>query len=255
MIKIHNINDVFLLSLQQISSFMNLRDIDIDFDVQTDSNGKDPDSASKTLKAYHQLLWSKPLPNGEAMKIEIERGYLKWGDMWLGCDSITASFLHYRFPLKELVEQTIPNFSDFKRDYWHRTYTISGSIIFPMVRWSMNQARGCSAKICDSWDLTLECIRRYYNGESTPLDKALNNSSQFFEKFVGFKEYVDFFLLQDCVDENYNVKFWLNTPLFESMPMPKNMEEYLHWIDTQLEFVSKRGKRIAEYCKHNSISE
>ena len=44
---------------------MKLQDIDIHFDVQTDSKGKDPDSASPTLRAYHQLLWSKPLPNGQ----------------------------------------------------------------------------------------------------------------------------------------------------------------------------------------------
>lgn len=227
---------------------MNLCDIDIHFDVQLDSNGKDPDSASKTLKAYHQLLWSKPLPNGETMELEIERGFLKWKDMWFGSDSITASFLHYRFPLKEYVEHNIPNFTKFKEEYWHKTYTIGGSTIFPMVRWSMNQARGCSMKICDRWDLTLECIRRFYAGEPTPLDKALEKSREFFELFVDFKGYVDFFLLQDCVDKYYNVKFWLNTPLFVSMPMPKDMKEYLMWIDSQLDFVAKRNKRIHDFC-------
>ncbi len=227
---------------------MELKDIDITFDFQTDSENKDPDSASKTLRAYQQLLWSKRLPNGEMMQLDICKGYLKWNDMWFGSDSITASFLHYRFPLKELVESTIPNFKEFKKDYCHKTYTIGGEIIFPMVRWSMNQARGCSVKICDRWDLTLECIRRYYAGESSPLDKALAKSSEFFDKFVDFKGYVDFFLLQDCVDDNYNVKFWLDTPLFVSMPMPKNMDEYYMWINSQLDFVAKRGQRIAEYC-------
>ena len=228
---------------------MTLKDIDITFDFQTDTRkGKDPDSDSKTLRSYQQLLWSKTLPNGEMMQLEIEKGFLKWKDMWFGSDSITASFLHYRFPLKEYVEQNIPDFSEFKRNYWHRTYTIGGEIIFPMVRWSMNQARGFSVKICDRWDLTLECIRRYYAGEPSPLDKALDNSCEFFKLFVDFKGYVDFFLLQDCVDNEYNVKFWLNTPLFESMPMPKNMKEYMMWIETQLDFVAKRGKRIKEYC-------
>ena len=83
---------------------MKLQDIDIHFDVQTDSKGKDPDSASPTLRAYHQLLWSKPLPNGQEMKLGIEKNCLKWGDMWFGCDSITASFLHERFPLRKSVE-------------------------------------------------------------------------------------------------------------------------------------------------------
>ena len=227
---------------------MKLQNIDIHFDVQTDSNGKDPDSASPTLRAYHQLLWSKPLPNGQEMKLEIEKNCLKWGDMWFGCDSITASFLHERFPLRKSVEQK-DGFAEWKKDYWHKTYTIGGSIIFPMHRWSMNQARGCSVKICDRWDLTLECIRRFYAGEPTPLDKALEKDRDFFSLFVDFKGYVDFFLLQDCVDENYNVKFALETTLFDSMPMPKILDEYYKWIDTQLDFVAKRGKRIEDYCK------
>lgn len=231
---------------------MELKDIDITFDVQTDSHGKDPDGYSLTLKTYHQLLWSKTLPNGQEMQLVIDKGCLRWGNMWLGCDSITASFLHYRFPLKQYVEQNIPKFSEFKRDYWHKTYTIGGSIIFPMVRWSMNQARGCSVKVCDRWDLTLECIRRFYSGESSPLDRALEKSGEFFKLFVDFKGYVDFFFLQDCVDEMYNVKFWLKTPLFESMPMPKNMEEYMEWIQSQLDFVNKRGQRIFQYCNNQS---
>lgn len=229
---------------------MTLKDIDITFDFQTDTReGKDPDSDSKTLRAYQQLLWSKPLPNGEIMELGIEKGFLKWRDMWFGSDSITASFIHNRFRLRKEVESR-PGFAQWKKDYWHKTYTIGGGIIFPMVRWSMNQARGCSVRICDRWDLTLECIRRFYLGEPTPIDKAFERSREFFKLFVDFKGYVDFFLLQDCVDENYNVKFWLNTPLFESMPMPKNMEEYEIWINSQLDFVSKRAQRIADYCKN-----
>lgn len=232
---------------------MNLKDIDITFDFQTDTDeGKDPDSASKTLRSYQQLLWSKPLPNGEMMELGVEKGCLKWKDMWFGSDSITASFLHYRFPLKDYVEQNIPNFSEFKKDYWHRTYTIGGEIIFPMVRWSMNQARGCSVKICDRWDLTLKCIQMYYEGKSSPLDKALANSKKFFDLFVDFRGYVDFFLLQDCVDSNYNVKLWLDTPLFVSNPMPKSLTSYLSWINAELEFVEKRGKRILDYCLINN---
>ena len=29
----------------------------------------------------------------------------------------------------------------------------------------------------------------------------------------------------------------------------KNIDEYYKWIDTQLDFVAKRGKRIEDYCK------
>lgn len=53
---------------------MNVRDIDIHFDVRMDSHGKDPDSASATMRAYHQLLWSKPLPNGQMMNLTQGKG-------------------------------------------------------------------------------------------------------------------------------------------------------------------------------------
>ena len=225
-----------------------LKDIDVWFDVQTDSKGKDPDSASKTLKLYHQALWSKPLPNGQIMNLEIDKGWLRWGDMWFGSDSITASFLNGRKPIDNL-EDLIPNFQKFKDDYWHRTYTIGGSIIFPMHRWSsMNQARGCHPRICDRWDFTLECIKRYYSGQESPLTKAIQKSEDFFKLFVDFKKYVDYFLLQDCVDENYNVKFYLDSPEFGTVhPLPKTLNEYMKWIDSQLDFVEKRNARIQKY--------
>ena len=76
-------------------------------------------------------------------------------------------------------------------------------------------------------------------------------SKQFFDLFVDFKSYTDFFLLQDCVDDSYKVKFWFDTPLFENEPMPKTLESYLAWIQTQLDFTAKRNKRIQEYI--NSI--
>ena len=65
---------------------------------------------------------------------------------------------------------------------------------------------------------------------------------------VCFKGYVDFFLLQDCVDEKYNVLYGLDTPLFVSMP--KTLNEYHKWIDSEIDFVTKRGRRIEDYI-HN----
>lgn len=232
-------------------------DINVKYDVRKDSNGKDPDSASATLKSYHQMLWSKPLPNGQTMELETGKGfYLRWNDMYFGSDSIIVSFMHAGYKQRQMIMDSIPNFDEYREDYLKKAYTIAGSIIFPQVRWSMNQARGCSRMICDRWDLTLECIRRFYAGESSPLESALQKSREFFELFVSFQGYVDFFLLQDCVDDNYNVKFWLETPLFDSNPMPESVDSYLSWINKELEFVINRGKRIEEYCHfhfNNSI--
>lgn len=228
---------------------MELRDIDIHFDVRTDCKGPDPDSGSPTLKAYHQLLWSKPLPNGQMMNLTQGKGYyLKWNDMYFGSDSIIVSFWHARYKHRDLIVSSIPNVKEYREEYLKKASTIAGYVIFPQVRWSMNQARGCSRKISDRWDLTLECIRRFYNGEPSPLDTALQRSKAFFDLFVDFKGYVDFFLLQDCVDEDYNVKYGLDTPLFVSDPMPDSVESYKAWIQAELDFVSKRGNRIEEYC-------
>ena len=228
---------------------MKLQDILLDFDVRSDSNGKDPDFASPTLKAYHKALWSKPLPNGQIMELEDGKGYyLKWNDLYLGSDSIIVSFMHARYKFRELVINSIPNFESYREEYLRKSYTIAGSILFPQTRWSMNQARGCIRKISDRWDLTLECIRRFYAGESSPLDKALQRSERFFELFVNFKGYVDFFFLQDSVDSSYNVLLWLDTPLFVNDPMPECVESYMDWINKELIFVEKRSKRIKEYC-------
>ena len=39
--------------------------IDTNFDCYSDTpTGKDPDSYNSTLRRYHKILWSKPLPNG-----------------------------------------------------------------------------------------------------------------------------------------------------------------------------------------------
>ena len=113
------------------------------------------------------------------------------------------------------------------------------------MKGGINQSRGCNPFIRDRWDLTLECIRMYYNGEDNPLSKTLIENKNFFDLFVDFKGYVDFFYLQDCVSNDYSkVNLWLDTKLFESNPIPKTTEAYEIWMDNQLSFVEKRNKRI-----------
>ncbi len=50
--------------------------IDITFDVRTDSGGKDPDKYSGTLRKYHRVLWSKPLPNGKYFDLDDTNDYV-----------------------------------------------------------------------------------------------------------------------------------------------------------------------------------
>ena len=239
--------------------------IDINFDFTSDTPGywdrfweasdigvskADPDSASKILQKYHQSLWSRELPNGEVMNLEIGDGadYLTWKGFRFGSDSIIASFRYEK--CRELLEQVVgkvSNYREFVESFLHQTYTIGGMIIFPKHTGSINQARGCNKCICDRFDLTLECIRRFYLGEKSPLWEVLDKDRKFFELFVDFKGYVDFFLLQDLVLDDYSgVKFWNEWGGFEDEPIPKGAEEYLSFIEKEVEFVEKRNRRIKE---------
>ena len=243
--------------------------VDITFDFTTDTpyywdrfwernnglgaGGNDPDVLSKTLQKYHQVLWSKELPNGETMNLSIGKGsdYLTWKEFRFGSDSITASFRYNKYrPMIERVEQSVPDYKGFMENYLRKSYTIGGAIIFPKRRYgSINQNRGCNAQIKDRWDLTLECIRKFYLGEPSPLYDTFVNEKDFFDLFVDFQGYVDFFFLQDCVSPDYqSVNFWLGDGEFTDYPLPENVGDYLQWIEKNLEFVQNRNQRIQAYC-------
>jgi hypothetical protein len=236
--------------------------INVDFDFTTDTPNfwkmhwndemggvfVDPDSESKTLKLYHKLIWSKQLPNGEFLKLNetTKTKYLSWKNFNFGSDSIISSFRYNKYrPMIKKVMDFLPDYKNFIEEYTRKSYTIGGSIIFPKMIGSINQKRGCNPYIIDRFDLTLECIRKYYIDEESPLYDTLLRNKEFFDLFIDFKGYVDFFLLQDLVADDYNsVKFWIKTKPFEKNPFLKTVEEYLIWIKKQLEFVQKRNERI-----------
>lgn len=246
---------------------MVLKDIDIHFDFTSDTKGfwdgfwerndglgaggADPDSRSKTLRLYSQLLWSKPLPNGEIMELEDGRSkyYLRWKDFYFGNDSITASFRYYHNrPFLEEVKKKVSDYHQFVEDYLHKLYQIGGEVILPSSVGGINQTRGFCAEIRDRWDLTLECIRRFYQGGDSPLKDVLDKNKAFFDLFVDFKGYVDFFFFQDLVVDDYSkVDLWLNTPLFIKNPIPKTVPQYFDFLNKELDFVERRNQRILNY--------
>jgi hypothetical protein len=60
---------------------------------------------------------------------------------------------------------------------------------------TINGARGFHPKIKDRFDLTVECIRRHYVDDPSPLSDTLARYEDFFGLFGDFRGYVDFFLL------------------------------------------------------------
>ena len=238
--------------------------IDVGFDFTTDSpeywegfwdrndglgaGDCDPDACSPTLKRYHQLIWSKPLPNGEFLELTPRKGlaYLSWRDMFFGSDSILVSFRYRDYKdMIAAVMHHLPDYKAFMENFLHKAYTIGGMIIFPKHANSMNQRRGTNRQIRDRWDLTMECIRRFYSGENSPLSDVMEHDRDFYALFNDFKGYVDFFYLQVCVTEDYKrVRFWLGDGNFNNPPLPQTVDEYLAWIATELDFLDKRNARI-----------
>lgn len=77
-------------------------EIDTNFNFYSDAKGIDPDNSSPTLKRYHKLLWSKPLPNGKLFELhDNESGaYLchasELAEFYLGSDAITHSYKYQK---------------------------------------------------------------------------------------------------------------------------------------------------------------
>ena len=225
--------------------------IDIHFDVFSDTpKGKDPDSYSVTLRKYHQILWSKPLPNGIRFDLDDDTPRLlhhksELGEFFLSSDAIGHTYKNVK-KMAHIVNQITP---DEMNSFFSLCSTIGAFIMFPSKKidnkMTINGARGINHKIQDRFDLTLECIRSFYLKEKSPLSDTLERYSQFFNLFDNFKGYVDFFLLQDLVEENYSaIKFWHPFNGFDYSPLPKNIEEYQAYKINVIDFLTARNQRI-----------
>lgn len=229
-----------------------LREIDTTFDFRSDTPpGGDPDALSPTLRRYHTLLWSKRLPSGAFFELvdTKQNVYLHHrshvGEFFLSSDSVIPSFRKEK-RLAHVFDQ-IPL---EEREMFQRVgYTIGGMMLFPCNRvdgkMTINGARGFHALIKDRFDLTVECIRRHYRDERSPLSDALARYADFFSLFGGFRGYVEYFLLQDLVTEDFSaVRFFMPFESFTTSPLPGSLEAYLAYRKHAIEFINARNSRI-----------
>jgi hypothetical protein len=232
--------------------------IDVTFDHRTDADGKDPDSASPTLRRHHQELWSKALPNGQVFTLEQVSGHYLYhssnlGNFSLSSDTISNSIRtnkRHKYITDLIDVKDLDNFQALGS-------TVGATIIYPGKKinnkLTINVARGLNSKIGDRIDLTLECIRLQYSGESNPLATTLATYWGFFEIFNTFEQYVEFFLLQDLL-ENDSIKFFLPHENGFSRPaLPIDVAEYMQYKENTMNFVSARNRRIEEWARIMSI--
>jgi hypothetical protein len=226
-----------------------VKDLDVNFDFRRDSNGRDPDSASPTLRLYHQRLWSKPLPTGVDFILNPgPRTYLigSFGGkvVNLSSDTISNSMASHR-ALDHFASNISPTLVEKFRSIGS---TIGARILFPSDRVdnkpTINVARGFHSQIRDRFDLTLECVRLLYEQQPSPLSKVLSRHEEFFNLFKTFEGYANFFLLQDLVRDS-KVKFFTDQEVpFSRRPAPSNPDEYLVYASRSMEFVANRNARI-----------
>jgi len=228
--------------------------IDTEFNFYTDSNDRDPDSHSPTLRSYHKILWSKNIPNGDMFELTDlkSRTYLyhnsKLGEYFLGSDAITHSYKNHKSKkwLTIQIQSEVQELFDVGS-------TIGAYIIFPNNcidgKNTMNQSRGVNKFIDDRFDLTLECIRLFYAGQESPLYDTILRYKNFFALFDNFMGYIDFFLLNDLVDKNGNILFYLPFDNFNTAPSFESVAEYLVYKKRVIDFIKARNKRIANYTK------
>lgn len=229
--------------------------IDTAFDFRTDAGGKDPDTHSATLRRYHRLLWSKPLPSGGVFDLDDTTPHVylhhrsELGEFFLASDSVIATYWGYLVTqsiIDQLPEEEVEEFEAVG-------YTIGGMMLFPGNkidgRMTINGARGFNRKIADRLDLTLECIRRHYRSEPSPLGATLGRYGDFFALFGDFRGYVDFFLLQDLVTPDAGqVTCFLPFEDFTTPAVPRDLDTYLDFRRRSIDFVTARNRRIEQWA-------
>lgn len=225
--------------------------VDTNFDFRTDASGKDPDIHSATLRQYHRRLWSRALPNGSLFHLQDTTPgvYLHHrsdlGEFFLSSDSVIPTFSRWH-SLKHLIAL----FPEEENEAFRRIgYTMGGMMIFPANRvdgkQTINGARGFTRQIADRFDLTLECIRRHYLNENSPLGATLARYREFFALFSDFRGYVEFFLLQDLIsDDDSSVKFFMPFDDFKTPSIPKTVSDYTRYRERSIAFVKARNLRI-----------
>lgn len=223
----------------------------IDFSEDTPP-GKDSDVFSPTLRQYHRVLWSRELPIGGTFDL-VTQGYRPYlshrsphGELVLSSDICVPGFRGWT-RMESIVTETPPSaINRFERVRG----TIGGRMIWPSRTigkiGTINGMRGWKPSISDRWDLTVECVRRHYEAQDSPLSREIGANGAFFDLFVDFRGFVEFFLLQDIVTPDYKgVRFMIPFDDFSGSALPTDPAAYRQYLAKATGYIRARNSRIA----------
>lgn len=205
------------------------------------------DCDARSVKLYDQMMeWldGKELPDGKVLHLTRAGKYmLKKDTIRLSADNVFTRFTG-RVPtlMDELEKIKGPDWEAYQQRIIRNGWRIGGEILFPRHRNSLNGMRGFSRQVMDRFDLTLECIQNFYEGQPSPLSWVLETDREWFKLFVNFQGFVDFFLLNDWVDEQYQVIDQLGTGAL----LPGTVQELENWHRRMEELVEARNLRIEQ---------
>ena len=128
------------------------------------------------------------MPNGIRFELDTNTKQLlhhksSLGEFYLSSDSICNTYSKAK-NMQDIVKNISPDEID---KFYKLCSTVGAYIIYPSKKiqnkMTFNIARGTNSKIKDRFDLTLECIRRFYLNEDSPLLETLNRYKDFFKLF------------------------------------------------------------------------
>ena len=144
--------------------------------------------------------------------------------------------------------------------------TIGGHIVFPRggLLPTVNQARGGKRGYYDRFDLTLYALKQWFsNKKNSKINNAIENYGSWFELFIkdknskdGFKNFIEFFSLEEFVSENLEIIDLVNSDLKndkvillgkEDISIPNTKESYLQYVRNSNIIIWKRTKKLLKY--------
>lgn len=236
---------------------MNCTDIDVSHDyrkIKSDGTWDDPDATSEELKSAHKFLWTKKLPSGEKFSL-----YEGVAENWDNKPYLVleTSNVKYKLTSDTMINSFIgwKKFSEIdkflsereKQSFLREIYTIGNFILFPGNQINKNATINIERYqvYLDRFDFTLDAIRKFYFNENSELYDCLNRYKMYFDLFVDFKGFCEFFFLQDFVANDYSsVMFFLEN---KNSYIPSDIRDYRLYMSNATEKIKARNKRIAEY--------
>nr|WP_145907466.1 hypothetical protein [Faecalibaculum rodentium]AMK53802.1 hypothetical protein AALO17_06680 [Faecalibaculum rodentium] len=124
-----------------------------------------------------EWLNGRRLPDGSILDLTRRRKELVTADgIRLGGDNMFTWFTGRILDITNALEQKPgEDWETFQQGIIRNGWRIGARIPFPRHRNRLNQMRGFSGRIMDRFDLTLDCIRSFYDDVPSPLTGVLES--------------------------------------------------------------------------------